>query len=91
MTSTYIRMSDVIKEHSLIPKYKVIIGKVVPRGGEVGVDPSIGYRVISTIQVLPPNSVFTDSYLLLAAFDTKNRSYKFCKVFLFKIAPIFIA
>lgn len=85
MTSTYIRMSDVIKEHSLIPKYKVIIGKVVPRGGEVGVDPSIGYRVISTIQVLPPNSVFTDSYLLLAAFDTKIEAINFAKYFCLKL------
>lgn len=85
MTSTFIKQSDVMKEHDLINKYKVIIGKVVPRGGEVGVDPSIGYRVISTIQVLPPNSVFTDSYLLLAAFETKKEAINFAKYFCLKL------
>ena len=49
MTSTYISVKDVAKEQGLINKYKVIMGKVVPRGGEVGIDPSIGYRAITTV------------------------------------------
>lgn len=79
MTTTYISEDDVAKETDLINKYKVIMGKVVPRGGEVGIDPSIGYRAITTIQVLYPNSVFTDSYLLLAVFDTENEAINFAK------------
>ena len=79
MTTTYISKENVKKEQSLIDKYKVIIGKVVPRGGEVGVDPSIGYRVISTVQVLSPSSAFTDSYLLVSAFDTMNEAENFAK------------
>ncbi|MFT3985483.1 MAG: Eco57I restriction-modification methylase domain-containing protein [Lachnospiraceae bacterium] len=79
MGISYISSDAVVKEHELISKYKVIIGKVVPRGGEVGVDPSIGYRVISTIQVLCPDSVFTDSYLLLATFDTEQEAINFAK------------
>jgi len=79
MAATYIRERDVPKENSLISKYKVIMGKVVPRGGEVGVDPKIGYRAISTVQVLYPNSVFTDSYLLLAAFDKEEEAINFAQ------------
>lgn len=79
MTTTYISEADVMKEKNLINKYKVIIGKVVPRGGEVGVDPRIGYRVISTVQVLSPLSVFTDSYLLLGTFDTVDQAENFAK------------
>ena len=79
MTVTYISKEDVTKEHDLIGKYKVIMGKVVPRGGEVGVDPSVGYRVTSTIQVLCPDSVFTDSYLLLAVFSSLDEAENFAK------------
>lgn len=79
MTSTYISLKDVVKEKEIISKYKVIMGKVVPRGGEVGIDPSIGYRAITTVQVLYPDSVFTDSYLLLAVFDSENEAVNFAK------------
>lgn len=79
MMSTYISEDKVGKERELISKYKVIMGKVVPRGGEVGIDPSIGYRAITTVQVLYPNSVFTDSYLLLAVFDTEVEAINFAK------------
>lgn len=79
MTATYITKSDVTKEQDLISKYKVIMGKVVPRGGEVGIDPSVGYRAITTVQVLYPNSAFTDSYLLLAIFDTEREAINFAE------------
>ncbi|WP_342598785.1 Eco57I restriction-modification methylase domain-containing protein [Psychrobacillus sp. FSL H8-0483] len=79
MGITYINKTQVIKGQDLISKYKVMIGKVVPRGGEVGVDPKVGYRVTSTIQVLYPGSVFTDSYLLLSAFDTEVEAINFAK------------
>ena len=79
MMATFISEKDVAKEQGLINKYKVIMGKVVPRGGEVGIDPSVGYRAITTVQVLYPNSVFTDSYLLLAVFDTETEAVNFAK------------
>ena len=79
MAMSYISGDEVQKQHELIGKYKVIMGKVVPRGGEVGVDPSVGYRVTSTLQVLSPGSVFTDSYLLLATFDSKAEAIHFAE------------
>lgn len=76
---TFICPSDVGRAFDLISKYKVIIGRAVPRGGEVGVDPSVGYRAITTVQVLYPNAVCTDTYLLLAAFDTETEAVNFAK------------
>lgn len=76
---TFICPSDVGRAADLIHKYKVIIGRSVPRGGEVGVDPSIGYRAITTVQVLYPNAVCTDTYLLLAAFDTETEAINFAQ------------
>lgn len=73
MAMSYISGDEVQKQHELIGKYKVIMGKVVPRGGEVGVDPSVGYRVTSTLQVLSPGSVFTDSYLCLRRLTVKQK------------------
>ena len=35
MAMSYISGDEVQKQHELIGKYKVIMGKVVPRGGEV--------------------------------------------------------
>lgn len=79
MAMSYVSGDEVQKQHELIGKYKVIMGKVVPRGGEVGVDPSVGYRVTSTLQVLSPGSVFTDSYLLLATFDHREEAIHFAE------------
>lgn len=79
ITTDYISANKVLKNHDVINKYKVVIGKVVPRNGEVGVDPSVGYRAITTVHILKPNTVFTETYLLLATFDTLNEAENFAK------------
>lgn len=79
LTSSYIPKTMVIRNVDLIDKYKVIIGKVVPRNGEVGVDPKVGYRAITTIHIIGPGQVFTESYLLLAAFETKLEARNFAQ------------
>mgnify|MGYP000493079581 FL=1 len=58
---------------------KVVIGRSVPRNGEVGVDPQKGYRAITTVHVLSPNIVCTDTYLVLSVFDTKTEAESFAK------------
>lgn len=77
--TSYVSPTKVVRNNDLITKYKVIIGKVVPRNGEVGVDPSVGYRAITTVHVLMPNQVFTESYLLLSAFDDYDSAVNFAK------------
>lgn len=79
LTVSYIDSSKILKNRDIINKYKVIIGKVVPRNGEVGVDPKVGYRAITTVHVLKPNFVFTESYLLLATFDSFEQAENFAK------------
>lgn len=77
--SSFISRDKVLKNHDIIEKYKVIIGKVVPRNGEVGVDPSVGYRAITTVHIMKPGQVFTETYLLLGVFDTQEEAINFAK------------
>ena len=81
---SYIERSKVKKNTELIDKYKIKISIMVPQNGEVGIDPSKGYRSISTPQILPPGTVDTFSYLNIGFFDTEEeavnfRTYMQCK------------
>ena len=73
----YIDRSDVKKNSELIDKWKVTIGKVVPSNGEVGIDPSKGYKAITTPRILEPNQINTFSYVLLGTFDTQDEAENF--------------
>ena len=80
----YIKREEVSKNIDCIDKWKVTIARVVPCNGEVGIDPSKGYKSITTPRILPPGTVNTFSYMLLGAFDTEEeainfRSYMMCK------------
>ena len=79
LTCSYISPKKVLKNADIIDKYKVIIGKVVPRNGEVGVDPAVGYRAITTVHIVSPGQVFTESYLLLATFDSLKHAENFAR------------
>lgn len=81
---SYINRNEIKKNTDLIDKYKVKISIMVPQGGEVGIDPSKGYRSISTPQILPPGTVDSFSYLNVGFFDTQEEaeglvSYLCCK------------
>lgn len=81
----YVNRSDVLKNADLIDKWKVTIARVVPCNGEVGIDPSKGYKAITTPRILGPGTVNTFSYMLLGTFDTQNeaenyRAYLMCKL-----------
>ena len=77
MAFAYISPDAVSKGQDLVKKYKVVIGRSVPRNGEVGVDPNIGYRAITTVHVFAPDIVFTDTYLLLASFNNREEAVNF--------------
>lgn len=77
MAFAYISPNNVTKSHDLIKKYKVVIGRSVPRNGEVGVDPTVGYRAITTVHIFGPDIVFTDTYLLLASFEERDKAIHF--------------
>ena len=50
----YIKRSDVKKNAELIDKYKATISILVPCNGEVGIDPSKGYKAITTPRIEIP-------------------------------------
>ncbi len=90
----YVKRSDVKKGIDLIDKYKVTIGILVPCNGEVGVDPSKGFRCITIPRILKPNEVTTFSYLVLGAFKTQTeaenfKSYMLCKFSRFMLRQTF--
>lgn len=80
----YIKRSDVKKNAELIDKYKATISILVPCNGEVDIDPSKGYKAITTPRIEVPGEANIFSYLVLGAFDTeaeiKNyKQYLMCK------------
>lgn len=82
---SYIDPDKITKGKELINKYKVVIGRSVPRNGEVGVDPSIGYRAITTVHIFRPGTVFTDTYLLLNTFDSLEEAKNFAHYMTLKL------
>lgn len=75
----YIPIDTVRWNTEIIDQYKVVIGRSVPRNGEVGVDPTVGYRAITTVHVFGPGTVFTDTYLLLSSFKTEIQAKNFAE------------
>lgn len=71
---SYIEKSKIKKNLDLIDKYKIKVSIMIPQNGEVGIDPSRGYRSLSTPQILEPGTVDTFSYLNVGFFDTKEEA-----------------
>lgn len=81
----YVTRDEVLKNTDLVDKWKVSIGKLVPSNGEVGIDPSKGYNAMTQPRVLKPLEVITDSYLVLATFDTREEAYNFANFMTLKM------
>ena len=64
---SYISKNSISDRDKIIKKYKVIITKAMSGGNK----PTAGgnYQVVSSLNVLEPNEVCTETYLCLAAFD----------------------
>ena len=80
----YVRRDEVTKNSDLIDKWKVSIGCLVPSNGEVGIDPSKGYKGITMPRLLKPNEIVTESYLVVGCLDTEAQAlnlqkYMCCK------------
>lgn len=81
----FVRLDEVLKNRDSVSKWKVSIGKLVPSNGEVGVDPSKGYNAMTQPRILLPNEVITDSYLVLATFNTQNEATNFANYMTLKL------
>lgn len=67
----WVSRNDITRNVDKINKYKVIIGRLVPSNGEVGIDPSKGYKAITCPQIVNSNEVVTETYLVCATLDTE--------------------
>lgn len=64
---------DVIKGAELIDKWKVLLSKTSSEHAGQS-DKSGRKRVLSRIEVMPPNSVATESYLIVGSFNSKQEA-----------------
>ena len=79
LTFSYVEREQITKNEELLGKYKVCIGRCVPRNGETGVDPKVGYRAITTIHIFGPDTVFTDTYIYVGVYDSKEEAENLAK------------
>ena len=72
---SYIEKSKITDKDKLLGKYKVIMTKAMSGGNKPSSDGK--YLVVSTIKVLGPNEVCTETYLVLHSFDSKEPALNF--------------
>ena len=72
---SYIEKSKITDKDKLLGKYKVIMTKAMSGGNKPSSD--VKYLVVSTIKVLEPNEVCTETYLVLHSFDSKEPALNF--------------
>ena len=68
--NSYISRSHVSDRDRLIDKYKVVITYAMSGGNKPGSDGK--YQIISSLTVLPPNAVCTETYLILDSFANQT-------------------
>ena len=72
----YYEKAKIVDKNNLLDKYKVIITYAMSGGNKPS---SKGdYQVISSLQVLNPNEVCTETYLILGTFDTMKEAESMC-------------
>ncbi len=70
---TYLEEKEVPQNKQLIPKWKVIMSKAsAEHAGQT--DANGKKRVVSRLEVLPPNTICTESYLLLDVFENESEA-----------------
>lgn len=91
---SFVKLEDVKVNADLIPKWKVIISKTsAEHAGQADKDGK--KRIISKVEVLPPNHICSESYLLMGVFVDANqadnfKSYIKTKFFRFLLSTILL-
>lgn len=92
--TTYVNRKDIIQNTDLISKWKVIMSKTsAEHAGQSDKDGM--KKIVSRVEVLPPNHICTESYLLLSVFDNENeannmKDYVKTKFFRFLLSTILL-
>lgn len=76
---TYVKRNEVSRRQEWIDKYKVIFTMASPGGGSA--DKNGQYLVLTSLQVLPPEEVCTQTFLVGNTFDNSNDANN-CKKYL---------
>lgn len=72
----YTKRSTVKKNNRLIDTYKVLIGRLVTRNGEVETKPEDGYKII-TNPIIGPNQINIETYMNVDVFNTLQEAENF--------------
>ena len=72
----FIASKEIIDKEKIVNKYKVIITYAMSGGNKPSSDGK--YQIISSLMVLPPRSVCTETYLVLSVFDIKSDAENCC-------------
>ena len=72
----YFPLARVTDKHKVLGKHKVIITYAMSGGNKPTADGN--YQVISTLRVLKPNEVCTETYLVLSTFDKESSATNLC-------------
>ena len=72
----YVSVSSITQGQKHLSKYKIMFSKVTSEhAGEP--DKNGMFRVLSSVQILPPNHVCTDSYLIAGSFSNEQEAINF--------------
>ena len=73
---SFINKSMITDKQNILDKYKVIITYAMSGGNKPGKDGK--YQIISSLKVLRPFQVCTETFLVLQAFDNEKSAYNMC-------------
>lgn len=74
--TTFVEESDVSANSSWIRMWKATVSRASPAGGRP--DKNGQFYGLSSIKVIPPNSVTTEAYPVVSAFDTQSEAENMC-------------
>lgn len=87
----YVARHNVVKNREAVGKFKVMIGKINPDRGGVNNTSDGKMNVNTKIRVVEPDVVFTETYLMLGAFDTREQANHCASYFACKLPRALIA
>ncbi|MBO7607579.1 MAG: Eco57I restriction-modification methylase domain-containing protein [Paludibacteraceae bacterium] len=73
----YFNAKKVVDKEKIMGKYKPIITYAMSGGNKPSSEGN--YQIVSSLQILNPNEVCTETYLVLGAYDTESEAYNFCQ------------
>ena len=73
---SYINRQNIYDKENILNKFKVIITYAMSGGNKPTIDGN--YQIISSLSVLPPDDVCTETYLVISAFNKAKEARNMC-------------